>query len=82
VVRRLLPLAMTGLQSWGVDDGEAGELLDVIEQRCLTGQNAATWFVDQVHSRERDSSREMVLREVLSSYRDHMHANEPVHTWT
>ena len=81
VVRRLLPLAMTGLQSWGVDDGEAGALLDVVEQRCLTGQNAAAWFVDQVRSRERDSNREMVLREVLSSYREHMHANEPVHTW-
>jgi gamma-glutamyl:cysteine ligase YbdK (ATP-grasp superfamily) len=82
VVRRLLPLAMTGLQSWGVDDDEAGELLDVIEQRCLTGQNAASWFVEKVRSRERDSSREMVLREVLSAYRDHMHANDPVHTWT
>ncbi len=81
-VRRLLPLAMAGLQAWGVDDSESGELLGIIEKRCLTGQNAATWFVDQVHRRERDGDRETVLRHVLADYRANMHANEPVHTWT
>ncbi len=45
VVRRLLPLAATGLASWGVSDEESGRLLDIIEQRCLTGRTAASWFV-------------------------------------
>ncbi len=80
VVRRLLPLAMTGLQSWGVSDEEAGELLDIIKGRCLTGQNAASWFVEKVHQRDR-GDREAALRSVLTDYRANMHANEPVHTW-
>ena len=53
VVRRLLPLAATGLEAWGVSDEESGQLLDIIEQRCLTGVNGASWFVDQVHARGR-----------------------------
>src|SRR5919112_1344345 len=37
VVRRLLPLAAEGLECWGVDGQQAGELLDIIERRCVTG---------------------------------------------
>ncbi|GAA1942527.1 glutamate--cysteine ligase [Nocardioides marmoribigeumensis] len=81
VVRRLLPLAAQGLEAWGVDGEEAGRLLDIIEQRCLTGQNAASWFVDQVHRRSGEGDRAGVLRRVLADYRPRMHSNEPVHTW-
>jgi hypothetical protein len=81
VVRRLLPLAAAGLSAWGVDDSESGELLDIIEQRCLTGRNGASWFVAQAHAREADGDRHTVLRHVLRDYREHMHGNDPVHTW-
>ncbi len=81
VVRRLLPLAAQGLEAWGVDGGEAGQLLDVIQQRCLTGQNASSWFVQQVHRRSGEGDRAEVLRRVLSDYRPRMHSNEPVHAW-
>lgn len=81
VVRKLLPLAAAGLRAWGVDDEEAGGLLDIIEQRCLTGRNGASWFVDQVHRRSGEGSRHEVLRLVLGDYRRRMHTNEPVHTW-
>ena len=37
VLRRLLPLAATGLDRWGVDPAERDRLLGIIEQRCLTG---------------------------------------------
>ena len=57
------------------------ELLDIIEQRCLTGRNGASWFVDQVHARSGEGDRHEVLRRVLGDYRQHMHDNEPVHTW-
>src|SRR5690606_13755197 len=81
VVRKLLPLAAAGLRAWGVDDDEAGGLLDIIEQRCLTGRNGASWFVDQVRRRSGEGSRHEVLRLVLGDYRRRMHTNEPVHTW-
>jgi gamma-glutamyl:cysteine ligase YbdK (ATP-grasp superfamily) len=81
VVRRLLPLAAAGLHAWGVADDESGPLLDNIEQRCLTGGNGASWFVDQVRARSRQGDRHRVAGHVLRDYREHMHSNQPVHTW-
>ncbi|HET9871235.1 MAG TPA: glutamate--cysteine ligase [Propionibacteriaceae bacterium] len=82
VLRKLLPLAMKGLQSWGVDDAEGGRLLDVIERRCLRAANGATWQTAEVSRREASGQdRREALRGMLGSYLNHMHSNEPVHTW-
>lgn len=83
VLRRLLPMARAGLDSWGVVSEESDRLLGVIEQRCLAGQNGASWFVDHFHARatEGDVDRLDALRHTLNEYRRHMHSNEPVHTW-
>jgi gamma-glutamyl:cysteine ligase YbdK (ATP-grasp superfamily) len=82
VVRKLLPRAAEGLALWGVSDAESGRLLDIVERRCLTGVNGATWQTAEVHRRERaGESREAALRGMLSRYLDGMHSNEPVHTW-
>ena len=81
VVRRLLPLAAAGLEAWGVPDEDSGPLLDVVEQRCLTGRNAASWFTDKVHARSGEADRAEVVRRVLCDYREHMHENVPVHRW-
>ncbi len=82
VVRRLLPLVAEGLDSWGVPAAEAGELLDILERRCVTGRTGAGWFVDQVHARSGEGDRHEVIRRVLRDYRGLMHSNAPVHTWT
>ena len=83
VLRRLLPLAREGLSRWGVDPGSAGRLLGIIEQRCLTGRNGATWQVEATRAiSERDGAgRGEALRQMTQRYIEHMHANEPVHTW-
>jgi hypothetical protein len=84
VVRRLLPLARSGLDAWGVQPEESDRLLGIIEQRCITGQNGASWFADHFHARvaEGDGDRLEALRGTLNDYRERMHTNEPVHTWT
>jgi gamma-glutamylcysteine synthetase len=83
VVRRLLPMARAGLESWGVLPEERDRLLDVIEQRCVVGQNGASWFADRFHTRlaQSDGDRLDALRSTLNEYREHMHTNDPVHTW-
>jgi hypothetical protein len=83
VLRRLLPMARAGLDSWGVLTEESDRLLGIIEQRCLTGQNGASWFVDRFHARagNGDGDRLDVLRSTLNEYRGHMHTNDPVHGW-
>ncbi len=80
VLRRLLPMAHAGLESWGVPSAESDRLLGIIEQRCLTGVNGASWFVERMHRRAGDD-RYDALRATLLEYRERMHSNEPVHTW-
>jgi len=82
VVRRLLPMARSGLDAWGVEPEERDRLLGIIEQRCLTGQNGSSWFVGRFHDHlGRDNDRTKALCATLNEYRAHMHSNEPVHTW-
>ena len=82
VVRKLLPMAATGLRAWGVDEAEVSRLLGIIEQRCLRAANGATWQTAEVSRREAaGASRSEALTGMLSAYLDLMHSNEPVHTW-
>ncbi|WP_295658096.1 glutamate--cysteine ligase [uncultured Nocardioides sp.] len=80
VLRRLLPLAHEGLDSWGVPSVDRDRLLGIIEQRCLTGVNGAEWFVRRMEDRSSED-RADALRATLLEYRERMHTNEPVHTW-
>jgi gamma-glutamyl:cysteine ligase YbdK (ATP-grasp superfamily) len=83
VLRRLLPLAYEGLERWGVDRARQDRLLGIIEQRCLTGRTGATWQTSTVQAIEKssDAGRHAALRRMTQRYIEHMHANEPVHTW-
>jgi hypothetical protein len=82
VLRRLLPLAHEGLEHFGVDAAVRDRLLGIIEARCLTGRNGAHWQVETVEAIQRTGTgRADALRRMASRYADHMHTNEPVHTW-
>ncbi|MFI7698348.1 glutamate--cysteine ligase [Nonomuraea sp. NPDC049480] len=79
ILRRLLPMAYEGLAEWGVDRPVADRLLGIIEGRCLTGRTGASWQVDRVRAHGGD--RHEALRAMTLDYIEHMHTNEPVHTW-
>jgi gamma-glutamyl:cysteine ligase YbdK (ATP-grasp superfamily) len=83
VLRRLLPLAREGLADWGVESGLSDAMLDIIEQRCLTGQTGAAWQKATVAalSSHGAADRAEALRLMTQRYIEHMHTNEPVHTW-
>ncbi|MDA0185616.1 hypothetical protein OJ997_35250 [Solirubrobacter phytolaccae] len=81
VLRRLLPMARDGLSRWGVDSADADRLLEIIERRCVDGVNGASWQAAAFHRLYDRLDREDALREMTVRYREHMHSNEPVHTW-
>ncbi|MGX7680543.1 glutamate-cysteine ligase family protein [Jatrophihabitans sp. DSM 45814] len=82
VLRRLLPLAHDGLRLWDVEDEVRERLLGIIEQRCITQVNGAEWQARMVrHLDTQPSDRRGALRQMLRTYVEHMHTNEPVHTW-
>jgi hypothetical protein len=82
MLRRLLPMAAEGLDRWRVEPADRDRLLGIIEARCLTGRNGATWQVDTVHRLEAGGlDRTDALVEMTRRYAEHMHTNEPVHSW-
>jgi gamma-glutamyl:cysteine ligase YbdK (ATP-grasp superfamily) len=83
ILRRLLPLARDGLARWGVSPAQADRLLGIVEQRCLTGQNGAAWQIATVAGLTEHGGvdRQEALRQMTLRYIEHMHSNEPVHTW-
>ena len=82
VLRRLLPAAHEGLSAAGVATADRDRLLGVIERRCVTMQNGAAWQAGAFHRLyESGLDRMEALRRMTVLYREHMHANEPVHDW-
>ena len=82
VLRHLLPLAHEGLRQWGVSDSVRERYLSVIEGRCLTGVNGASWQIEAVRRLEgRGVDRQEALRQMLVEYARYMEDNVPVHTW-
>jgi hypothetical protein len=83
VLRHLLPMAHEGLEQWGVSAAVRDRYLSVIERRCISGVNGATWQIAAVERLEdRGADRLSALRGMLAQYVTAMHSNEPVHTWS
>lgn len=82
VLGTLLPMADEGLRQRGVDAEVRDRFLGVVEGRARAGRNGASWQVSTVQALEAGGlSRPAALAEMLRRYCEHMHANEPVHTW-
>jgi hypothetical protein len=82
VLGELLAKAYAGLDRFGVDPVQRDRLLGVIEQRCRSGRNGATWQTDAVRAAEsRGLDRTAALREMTQRYVELQRHNEPVHTW-
>jgi hypothetical protein len=84
VRRELLPAAYDGLRDHGVDASVAARLLGIIEARCSTRRNGATWQIAMVEALQSRTGldRTGALRAMLGRYIELMHTNEPIHTWS
>ncbi len=83
VRERLIPLAHEGLERLGIPAPVREHFLSVIEQRCVTRTNGASWQVACVEQLEEDGAdRLTALHQMLERYVAHMRENIPVHTWT
>jgi hypothetical protein len=81
VLRRLLPMAHEGLERYGIDATDRDRLLGIIERRCVTEANGASWQAAAFHALYDRYDRADALREMTVRYREHMHANVPAHEW-
>jgi len=82
VLRHLLPLAHAGLEQLGVDSAVRDRLLGVVEQRCITGRNGASWLIGEFEFQRRTAAdRPSAMRAVTRRYEEFMHEGAPVHSW-
>jgi hypothetical protein len=83
VLEHLLPLAHAGLDRFDVNPAVRDRLLGVIEGRCRTRTNGASWQVEMVRllTEQHGVERPSALREMLRRYVERQPTNEPVHTW-
>ena len=81
ILDHLLPKAYAGLDRFGVSPDIRDRLLGIVEGRCRTRRNGATWQVETVQRIEETTgaSRASALREMLRRYAEHLPGNEPVH---
>jgi beta-mannanase len=57
-------------------------LLQIVDQRCITGRNGATWLIGEFERQvAKSADRMQALRSTTIRYEEHMHANTPVHSW-
>ena len=71
-----------GLEQLGVDQAVRDRLLGIIESRCSTGRNGATWLIQEFEHQSRSTTdRTAAMRATTLAYEELMHAGEPVHTW-
>jgi hypothetical protein len=82
ILDHLLPRAHAGLDKFGVRPDIRDRLLGIIEARCTTRRNGATWQVECVRRLEAaGANRQPALREMLRRYAEHLSTNVPVHLW-
>ena len=81
LVKGLIPVAARGLNEAGVDDAEAGELLDVISARIDSGVTGARWQRRTLEEHERSADRSEALRRMLDDYLRESATGRPVHEW-
>jgi hypothetical protein len=81
VLRRLLPRAHEGLDRYGIAAADRDRLLGIIERRCVTLRNGASWQAGTFHRLYERLDRGDALREMTVRYRELMHENCPVHEW-
>lgn len=75
LLHELLPLAEEGLAGLGVDAGEARHYLDIVGERCRSGQTGSAWqrLYAQRHGRD--------FAALTHAYLQNQLTNRPVHTW-
>ncbi len=82
VLEHLLPMAYEGLDAWGLDPDDRDRFLGMIEQRCIRHRTGAAWQIEVANALyDAGNDRSSALLEMTRRYLQHMHSNEPVHTW-
>ena len=77
----MLPVAQAGLDAIGIDAGESGRYLEVIERRLQQRQSGAIWQQKMLAGLKRKMPLDEALHELLEVFISHSAQNLPVADW-
>jgi CBS domain-containing protein len=77
----LLPLARQGLETAGIDGGDADRYLGVIEARVSSGQTGSEWALRSLRSMGGQGTLSERLTALTAATARRQEAGEPVHRW-
>ena len=81
LVRRLVPIARTGLRARGVDPEESDPLLEIIDERARTGRTGAAWQREALRAIAPGPPTGDALTGMLERYITLSDRDQPVHLW-
>lgn len=77
----VLPLAAQGLRDAGVDEDDAGRLLDIIGERVSSGQTGSRWMLEGFNRVRAGAPKDEALQGVVRAYMERQRGGQPVHRW-
>ena len=81
IVEELLPRARRGLERAGIDETDAGRLLDIIEARVEAEMTGAKWMVDSLAAMDKPAKPNVRMRTLTACMKTNQEGGEPAHLW-
>ncbi len=81
VLKKMLPVAESGLQQLGVDNQEIRTQFDIIQQRLANKMTGAIWQMRTIKALRKTMSREEASRQLVNIYLEQAKLGVPIAEW-
>ena len=81
ILEELLPRALHGLRSVGIDVADIDRYLGIIEERISREKTGSQWVLDSWATMNPVAKANVRLRSLTATMKRYQETNQPVHTW-
>lgn len=81
ISKELIPIARQGLNKAKVSTADIDKYLDIIEERCSSGQTGSHWFLKSFARLTKETTKDEALVEIAAATIKHQEENIPAHEW-
>jgi len=81
ILEELLPVALQGLQSVGINGDDIDIYLGIIKERVKNGQTGSSWMLNSYARLIKEGSKEQALVALTEAMIGNQAEKKPVHTW-
>lgn len=81
ILKELLPIAQSGLDSAGIDGADSQRLLGIVRERIETRKTGSKWMVESVQTMDERAKPNVRMRTLTAAMKSNQEGGEPVHRW-